>query len=113
MLKSFPRFSRVGIVSGVSVLAYPVVWGRVRSILEAEAAHDDAAVLSGMAAAVAESVQFDDGTPIPVETLDVQTIGELFKFASGRDAANPTPSASPASGKADVVPFQIPSPPQM
>jgi len=99
MSHEFPRKCKTGTVAGVDVVAYPVLWGRVRAIIEAEAASDSAGMLTGMADSVSESVRFSDGTALPVETLDVETISQLFAFASGgRGAQNPTSFASPATG---------------
>ena len=99
----FERFSkplRTGTVGGERVAAKAVPFSLVKSIMAAEKENDDEARVLCMAQTVRECVTYEDGGAIDVDTLDMETIAELFKFANGKaqPASDFTPPASPAGG---------------
>jgi len=66
-------------INGIQYEARPVPFGYIRKMIEAEHVGDDEGKLLVMADTVAECVT-QDGNPVDVDALDVETIGELYLF---------------------------------
>jgi len=81
---------KTGFVNGLVVEARPVPFRLVRRMIHAEQAGDDSAKVLLFAETVAECVTFDEGRPLDIDELDVETIAALYKFA-----VNPSKETSP------------------